>query len=79
MSLSDSRERITDSYGSRSEHSGQSVILSSSRPRMDVVCVIDLNQNDMLNSRKKAFEEIKAACLSVVATCHHVQVSLFEL
>lgn len=37
------------------------------RPRMDVVCVIDMHQSENLNHRKCAFEEIKQACISVNA------------
>lgn len=79
MSLSDSRERITDSFGSRSDHSGHSAIFSSSRPKMDVVCVIDLVHNERINSRKKAYEEIKIACQAVAATCYHIQVSTISM
>lgn len=75
MSLTDSKERNTDSFGSRSDHSGQSIVLPGPKPRMDVVCVMDFALNERLSSRKRAFEEIKATCNTLGASCHHIQVS----
>ena len=66
---------MTDSLGSRSDHSGQSVVLAGVRTRMDVVYVVDINQQERLHQRKKAFEEVKNACISSNANCIHVQVS----
>jgi len=40
---------------------------------MDAVCVIDLQRSEVLNQRKKAFEEVQQACNLVNSNCHHVQ------
>ncbi|XP_076042610.1 apoptotic signal-regulating kinase 1 isoform X3 [Oratosquilla oratoria] len=69
----DSIYTMTDSLGSKSDHSGQSVILAGPRARMDVVCVIDLVQTERVSQRKKAFEEVKASCLAANANCFHIQ------
>ena len=69
---------MTESLGSRSDHSGQSVVLAGSRTRMDVVCVLDINQNERLQHRKRAFEEVKNACHTSNANCIHIQVSLYK-
>lgn len=45
------------------------------RPRMDVVCVIDIHQTENLMHRKCALDEIKQACSSVNANIQHIQVS----
>ena len=71
-------EHQTDSFGSRSDYSGKfSQQLNPSRPRMDVICIIDLQNHLFLSDRKKAFEEIKLACseLKNVAV-HHISVRL---
>ena len=62
----------TDSYGSRSDASGGKV---ASRPKMEVVCVIDLHSHQFLSDRKRAFEEVSAAMNNVSLT--HIQVSMF--
>ena len=41
---------------------------------MDVACVVDLQCSEGLNDRRKAYEEVKSACLSLGANFHHVQV-----
>ncbi|XP_069957701.1 mitogen-activated protein kinase kinase kinase 15 isoform X2 [Cherax quadricarinatus] len=64
---------MTDSLGSKSDHSGQSVILAGIRARMDVVCVLDLSHTECQNHRRKAWEEVKASCLAVNANCYHIQ------
>lgn len=61
----------TDSVGTHSDLSGNTAVIT--RPRMDVVCVIDLQQSEHLCQRKKAFEEIKQACCLVNAKLHHIQ------
>ena len=65
---------MTDSLGSKSDHSGQSVILAGTRARMDVVCVLDLSHTEHQYQRRKAWDEIKASCLAVNANCFHIQV-----
>ncbi|XP_047737241.1 uncharacterized protein LOC108675863 [Hyalella azteca] len=72
---------MSDSLGSRSSDisGGCSVINAAgglaNRPfvRMDVACVIDLQETDCLNQRRRAFEEVKAACHSLGANFHHIQ------
>lgn len=70
---------MTDSVGSdrRSDTSGHGpggITPITGRLRMDVVCVIDLNQNEYLSQRKKAFDEVRQAATAVNANCYHVQV-----
>ena len=72
---------MTESIGSRSDtsghgHGGGHTTPVCNRLRMDAVCVIDLHRPEVLNQRKKAFEEAKQACALVNANCHHVQVLL---
>ncbi|XP_042878655.1 mitogen-activated protein kinase kinase kinase 15-like isoform X1 [Penaeus japonicus] len=64
---------MTDSLGSKSDHSGQSIVLSGSRARMDVVCVLDLCHSERLQQRKKAWDAVRSSCLSVNANCYHIQ------
>lgn len=45
-----------------------------SRPRMDVVCVIDTCQSGTLINRKKALDEVRLACQQVNAKFTHIQV-----
>ena len=67
--------QTTDSVGSRSDYSGKFQI--PSRPRMDVICVIDFQNPKCLSDRKKAFEEIKLTSSSwEPVTIHQIQVSL---
>ena len=62
----------TDSYGSRSDASGGKFVSSPSRPKMEVVCVIDLHSHHFLSDRKRAFEDVKHACAAMnnVALTH---------
>ena len=55
---------------SRSDLSGHTEIL---KPRMDIACVLDLQQTEHLAQRKKTFEEIKRSCDMVNAKLHHIQ------
>lgn len=64
---------MTDSLGSKSDHSGHSVIQAGLRARMDVVCVVDLICPEHLHHRKRAWEEVKNSCLSINANCSHIQ------
>ncbi|KAG7174571.1 Mitogen-activated protein kinase kinase kinase 15-like [Homarus americanus] len=64
---------MTDSLGSKSDHSGQSVILAGIRAHMDVVCVLDLSHTERQHHRRKAWDEVKASCLAVNANCYHIQ------
>lgn len=48
----------------------------STRPQMDVVCVIDINETHQLAHRKKAFEEVKLVCENLGANLHHIQVNI---
>ncbi|XP_015596232.1 mitogen-activated protein kinase kinase kinase 15 isoform X2 [Cephus cinctus] len=61
----------TDSVGTHSDVSGHTTI--SGRPRMDVVCVLDLQQPEHLVQRKRALEEVRQACSLVNANMHHIQ------
>ncbi|XP_033214856.1 mitogen-activated protein kinase kinase kinase 15 isoform X1 [Belonocnema kinseyi] len=61
----------TDSVGTHSDVSGHTAI--SGRPRMDVACVLDLQQPEHLAQRKKALEEIRQACNLVNCKMHHIQ------
>lgn len=62
----------TDSVGTHSDLSGNTTILTR-LPRMDIVCILDLQQIEHLAQRKKSFEEIKNACNLVNARLHHIQ------
>lgn len=64
----------TDSIGSRSDNSGHTAIAISTRPRMDVAFVIDLQNPSHVQQRKKAWEDVKNACNMLNANIHHVQV-----
>ncbi|XP_046393431.1 mitogen-activated protein kinase kinase kinase 15 isoform X2 [Ischnura elegans] len=64
---------VTDSVGSQSDSSASCGTIGSVRPRMDVVCVLDLHQAEHLFERKKALDEVKHACALVNANCHHIQ------
>ncbi|XP_060825450.1 mitogen-activated protein kinase kinase kinase 15 isoform X2 [Bombus pascuorum] len=61
----------TDSIGTYSDISGHTTI--SGRPRMDVACVLDLQQPEHLAQRRRALEEVRQACNLVNANMHHIQ------
>ncbi|XP_017889680.1 mitogen-activated protein kinase kinase kinase 15 isoform X2 [Ceratina calcarata] len=61
----------TDSVGTHSDISGHTTV--SGRPRMDVACVLDLQQSEHLAQRKRALEEVRQACNLVNANMHHIQ------
>ncbi|XP_008558932.1 mitogen-activated protein kinase kinase kinase 15 isoform X3 [Microplitis demolitor] len=61
----------TDSIGTYSDVSGNTTI--STKPKIQVVCVIDLSQPENLNHRKRALEEIKQACSLVNTSFKPVQ------
>ncbi|XP_012153342.1 apoptotic signal-regulating kinase 1 isoform X3 [Megachile rotundata] len=61
----------TDSVGTHSDISGHTTI--SGRPRMDVACVLDLQQPEHLAQRRRALEEVRQACNLVNANMHHIQ------
>lgn len=75
---------MTDSLGSKSsERSGVGSVINAAASGvalhnrvaiMDVACVLDLQHTDRLSHRRRAYEEVKAACLSLGANFHHVQV-----
>lgn len=62
----------TDSVGTHSDVSGNTTI--SGRPRMDVACVLDLQQPEHIAQRKRALEEVVQACNLVNSDMHHIQV-----
>lgn len=64
----------TDSLGSRSDNSGRTTVWSqaASKPRLEVVCVIDHHYPVKLAERKRAFEEVKYAC-PVMGSVQHIQ------
>lgn len=76
--LTESRS-VTDSVGSHSDASGHTTVTSHQvqRPRMDVVCVIDVHQPEHLAHRKRASDEVRQACVLVNANMNHIQVCLF--
>ncbi|XP_020288969.1 mitogen-activated protein kinase kinase kinase 15 isoform X1 [Pseudomyrmex gracilis] len=61
----------TDSVGTQSDISGHTTV--PGRPRMDVACVLDLQQSEHLAQRKKALDEVRQACNLVNANIHHIQ------
>ncbi|XP_063990230.1 mitogen-activated protein kinase kinase kinase 15 isoform X2 [Diachasmimorpha longicaudata] len=61
----------TDSVGTHSDVSCTTTI--SGRPRIQVVCILDLQQPEQLALRKRVLEEIKQACALVNANMNHVQ------
>lgn len=63
--MPDNRSLVAESLGSE---------ISSQRPKMDIVCVIDLIQPQNLNHRKRALEEINKACIPLSANLQHIQV-----
>ena len=67
----------TDSLGSRSDNSGRTAVwtAAASKPRMEVVCVIDHHHPYKLADRRRAFDEVKYAC-SVMGSVNvqHIQV-----
>lgn len=69
----------TDSLGSRSDNSGRTTVWTkaASKPRMEVVCVIDHHHPTKLADRRRAFEEVKYAC-SVMGSVNiqHIQVKV---
>lgn len=65
----------TDSVGTQSDISGHTTV--TGRPRMDVACVLDLQQSEHLAQRKRALDEVRQACNLVNANIHHIQVYIF--
>ncbi|CAG9769222.1 unnamed protein product [Ceutorhynchus assimilis] len=63
---------VTDSIGSHSDTSAHTSV-TMTKPHMEVVCIIDICQNENLAQRKKAFEEVKMACIQVGANVSHIQ------
>jgi len=65
----------TDSFGSKSDNSGKTTVTNAyTKPRLEIVVVIDLHQPQQLSVRKKALEDVKFSCGSLsYATVHHVQ------
>lgn len=61
----------TDSVGTHSDGSAHTTVLG--RARMDVACVLDLQQPECLEQRKKALEEIRQVCNLGNANMHHIQ------
>lgn len=48
---------------------------SNQRPRMDIVCVLDISHTTNLAHRKRALEEVRLASELVNANVHHIHVS----
>lgn len=55
-----------------SEGSSATVQAGSTRPRMDIVCVLDVTHSANLAHRKKALEEVRNASELVNANLHHI-------
>lgn len=77
---------VTDSVGSHSDLSGITVQAGTStggtgstRPQMDVVCVLDLCHSENLSHRKRCCEEVKQACAEARAVYNHIQVNISYL
>lgn len=66
--------RQTDSMSNLSDMSGNTAV-QTTRPRMDVACVIDTVQPEHLAHRKCAFDELKQACSLTNANFHQIQVN----
>lgn len=66
---------VTDSVSSHSDASGHTTVTPHQvqRPRMDVVCVIDVHQPEHLAHRKRALDEVRQACVLVNANMNHSQ------
>lgn len=67
---------VTDSVGSYSDISTHTMQSSSTmtKSRMEVVCIIDVCQNENLLHRKKALDEVRNACNLIGANLIHTQV-----
>ncbi|XP_050305301.1 mitogen-activated protein kinase kinase kinase 15 isoform X2 [Anthonomus grandis grandis] len=63
---------VTDSVGSHSDYSANTHV-TMTKPHMEVVCVIDICQNENVAQRKKALEDVKMACIQVGASLSHIQ------
>ncbi|XP_044005267.1 mitogen-activated protein kinase kinase kinase 15 isoform X2 [Aphidius gifuensis] len=61
----------TDSIGTHSDVSCNTTI--PVKQKIQVVCIIDLQQNENQYQRKRALEDIKQACLLINATLNYVQ------
>lgn len=61
-----------------SDMSGNTAV-QTSRPRMDVACVIDTVHAENVTHRKCAFDELRQACSLVNANLQHIQVGLLTL
>jgi hypothetical protein len=67
----------TDSLGSRSDNSGRTAVWSqaASKPKMEVVCVIDHHHPTRLADRRRAYDEVKYACTVMGSVnVQHIQV-----
>ncbi|XP_023349518.1 mitogen-activated protein kinase kinase kinase 15, partial [Eurytemora carolleeae] len=65
----------TDSLGSKSDNSGKTTVTNLyPKPKLDIVCVVDLHQAQHQSTRKRAYEDVKFACGAIAyATVHHIQ------
>ena len=53
---------------------GKTTITNWCRPKLDVVCVVDLHQSQHQPGREKVLEDVKFACQSIPgAIVHHIQ------
>ncbi|XP_075217555.1 apoptotic signal-regulating kinase 1 isoform X2 [Lycorma delicatula] len=64
---------VRSTAGSESMASQSEGLSTLVRPRMDMVCVVDLHQAEHLANRKRALEEVKQACNLVNANFHYIQ------
>lgn len=67
---------VCESVGSDGSNATIQASTSSARPRMDLVCVLDITHSVNLAHRKKALEEVRNASELVNANFHHITVSL---
>ena len=65
---------ITESVGSHSDYSIGTVQYQLNKPKMEVVCIIDVCQKRFLDQRQIALESIKLACQLVGAHLQQIQV-----
>ncbi|KAL0831480.1 hypothetical protein ABMA28_002279 [Loxostege sticticalis] len=63
---------ICESVGSDGSSATVQAGASNQRPRMDIACVLDVNQSVNLGHRRRALEEVRLASDLVNANLHHI-------
>lgn len=70
---------ICESVGSDGSSATVQAGASNQRPRMDIACVLDVNQSVNLGHRRRALEEVRLASDLVNANLHHIHVRIVLL